>query len=213
MFYDYATEYAKKASNTQAYISSSDQISIELEFNYSENNAIGWLDYLQLNARRSLAMHNNILSFRDLESLDSLAIGKFEISNANSSTIVWDVTDVLNIKKVNANLNGSVLSFIDSLDILREYCAFENSFLTPNLIGMIENQNLHNISLDVNYVIISHPIFLNQANRLSDIHEYYDNLTSVVVTPQQIYNEFSSGMQDVAAIRDFLKMLYDRQKF
>ena len=209
--YDYATEYAKKASNTQAYISSSDQISIELEFNYSENNAIGWLDYLQLNARRSLAMHNNILSFRDLESLDSLAIGKFEISNANSSTIVWDVTDVLNIKKVNANLNGSVLSFIDSLDILREYCAFENSFLTPNLIGMIENQNLHNISLDVNYVIISHPIFLTQANRLSDIHEYYDNLTSVVVTPQQIYNEFSSGMQDVAAIRDFLKMLYDRQ--
>lgn len=209
--YDYATEYAKKASNTQAYISSSDQISIELEFNYSENNAIGWLDYLQLNARRSLAMHNNILSFRDLESLDSLAIGKFEISNANSSTIVWDVTDVLNVKKVNANLNGSVLSFIDSLDILREYCAFENSFLTPNLIGMIENQNLHNISLDVNYVIISHPIFLTQANRLSDIHEYYDNLTSVVVTPQQIYNEFSSGMQDVAAIRDFLKMLYDRQ--
>jgi hypothetical protein len=209
--YDYATEYAKKASNTQAYISSSDQISIELEFNYSENNAIGWLDYLQLNARRSLAMHNNILNFRDFESLDSLAIGKFEISNANSSTIVWDVTDILNIKKVNANLNGSVLSFIDSLDILREYCAFENSFLTPNLIGMIENQNLHNISLDVNYVIISHPIFLTQANRLSDIHEYYDNLTSVVVTPQQIYNEFSSGMQDVAAIRDFLKMLYDRQ--
>jgi hypothetical protein len=209
--YDYATEYAKKASNTQTYISSSDQISIELEFNYSENNAIGWLDYLQLNARRSLAMHNNILNFRDFESLDSLAIGKFEISNANSSTIVWDVTDVLNIKKVNANLNGSVLSFIDSLDILREYCAFENNFLTPNLIGMIENQNLHNISLDVNYVIISHPIFLTQANRLSDIHEYYDNLTSVVVTPQQIYNEFSSGMQDVAAIRDFLKMLYDRQ--
>jgi hypothetical protein len=209
--YDYATEYAKKASNTQTYISSSDQISIELEFNYSENNAIGWLDYLQLNARRSLAMHNNILNFRDFESLDSLAIGKFEISNANSSTIVWDVTDILNIKKVNANLNGSVLSFIDSLDILREYCAFENNFLTPNLIGMIENQNLHNISLDVNYVIISHPIFLTQANRLSDIHEYYDNLTSVVVTPQQIYNEFSSGMQDVAAIRDFLKMLYDRQ--
>jgi len=209
--YDYATEYAKKASNTQAYISSSDQISIELEFNYSENNAIGWLDYLQLNARRSLAIHNNILNFRDFESLDSLAIGKFEISNANSSTIVWDVTDILNIKKVNANLNGSVLSFIDSLDILREYCAFENSFLTPNLIGMIENQNLHNISLDVNYVIISHPIFLTQANRLSDIHEYHDNLTSVVVTPQQIYNEFSSGMQDVAAIRDFLKMLYDRQ--
>ena len=35
-----------------------------------------------------------------------------------------------------------------------------------------------------------------------------DNLTSVIVTPQQIYNEFSSGMQDVSAIRDFMKDLY-----
>jgi hypothetical protein len=31
-----------------------------------------------------------------------------------------------------------------------------------------------------------------------------------VVTPEQIYNEFSSGKPDVTAIRDFMKMLYDR---
>ncbi|MBA7484773.1 hypothetical protein ES707_20304 [subsurface metagenome] len=38
----------------------------------------------------------------------------------------------------------------------------------------------------------------------------HDGLDTVVLTPVQIYNEFSSGTPDVSAIRDFLKMLYDR---
>ncbi|MEN9331597.1 MAG: hypothetical protein RLZZ94_687, partial [Bacteroidota bacterium] len=32
----------------------------------------------------------------------------------------------------------------------------------------------------------------------------------VVATTEEIFNEFSSGAQDVAAIRDFVKMFYDR---
>ena len=209
--YDYATEYAKRISNTHSYISNSDQLDIELKYNYSENNAIGWLDRIELNARRSLRMNTGFLNFRDVESVGSSELGKFEIKNSNASTIVWDVTDPKNVKMMNTNLNGSILSFIDSISFLNHYCAFNNSFVKPNLLGRIENQNLHNISLDVNYAIISHPSFLSEANRLLEIHEYYDNLNSIVVTPQQIYNEFSSGMQDVVAIRDFLKLLYKRQ--
>ena len=209
--YDYATEYAKRISNTQSYVSNSDQLDVELKYNYSENNAIGWLDRIELNARRSLRMNTSFLNFRDVESVGSLELGKFEILNSNTSTTVWDVTDPKNVKMMNTSLNGSVLSFIDSTTSLNHYCAFNNSFVKPSLLGKIENQNLHNISLDVNYVIISHPSFLSEANRLLEIHEYYDNLNSIVVTPQQIYNEFSSGMQDVVAIRDFLRMLYKRQ--
>ena len=209
--YDYATEYAKRISNTHSYISNSDQLDIELKYNYSENNAIGWLDRIELNARRSLRMNTGFLNFRDVESVGDSELGKFEIKNSNSSTRVWDVTDPKNVKMMITSLNGSVLSFIDSISSLNHYCAFNNSFVKPNLLGKIENQNLHNISLDVNYAIISHPSFLSEANRLLEIHEYYDNLNSIVVTPQQIYNEFSSGMQDVVAIRDFLRMLYKRQ--
>ena len=209
--YDYATEYAKRISNTHSYISNSDQLDVELKYNYSENNAIGWLDRIELNARRSLRMNTGFLNFRDVESVGDSELGKFEIKNSNSSTRVWDVTDPKNVKMMNTSLNGSILSFIDSISSLNHYCAFNNSFVKPNLLGKIENQNLHNISLDVNYAIISHPSFLSEANRLLEIHEYYDNLNSIVVTPQQIYNEFSSGMQDVVAIRDFLKMLYKRQ--
>ena len=54
-------------------------------------------------------------------------------------------------------------------------------------------------------MIVSHPNFLVPAERLADFHQEKDDITSVIVTPQQIYNEFSSGVQDVSAIRDFLR--------
>ncbi|HIE72729.1 MAG TPA: type IX secretion system sortase PorU, partial [Flavobacteriales bacterium] len=130
----------------------------------------------------------------------------------NASGIrVWDVSDPTTVSLLPTSLSGNILSFNDSLNELHQYLAFNSSaYLTPTLKGSISNQNLHNIFSDIEYVIVSHPDFLNAANRLANFHSNFDDLTSVIVTPQQIYNEFSSGMQDVSAIRDFLKMLYDR---
>jgi hypothetical protein len=88
-------------------------------------------------------------------------------------------------------------------------------FLTGRLIAKarfvekVENQDLHGLP-QVDYLIISHPLFLEQANRLADFHRQFSGMTVAVVTPQQVYNEFSSGAQDVTAIRDFAKMFYDR---
>ncbi len=208
--YDYATPYAFTGFSSNQFTSNSDQINIDFEYNYSENNAIGWLNYLQLNTRRSLQITNDNLHFRDIEFLYSSDVGKFIISNANSNTQVWDVSDILNVKKLPTNLAGNEISFLDSLSNLKTYYAFNNVFKRPELIGKIENQNLHNFGSEIEYVIITHPSFLSAANRLADFHQEKDNLTSKVVTPQEIYNEFSSGKQDASAIRDFFRMLYKR---
>jgi len=53
-------------------------------------------------------------------------------------------------------------------------------------------------------------MFLEEAKRLAMLHEQKDNMSSMIVTPDQIYNEFSSGRKDMAAIRDFCRMLYDK---
>ncbi|MDC0028918.1 type IX secretion system sortase PorU [bacterium] len=208
--YDYATPYAFTGLNSSQFNSTSDQINIDVEYSYSENNAIGWLNYLQLNSRRALKITNNNLHFRDIQFLYSDEVGKYIISNATSNTQVWDVSDILNVKKLPTNLVGNEISFLDSLSNLKTYYAFNNVFQKAELIGKIENQNLHNFGSEIEYVIITHPNFLSAANRLAEFHENEDNLSSRVVTPQQIYNEFSSGMQDVSAIRDFLRMLYKR---
>ena len=62
----------------------------------------------------------------------------------------------------------------------------------------------------VDLVIASPSEFMSQAKEIKDIHEQYDNMSVVIVDPEKIYNEFSSGTPDVSALRNYMKMLYER---
>ena len=77
-------------------------------------------------------------------------------------------------------------------------------------VGEVANQNLHALPQQ-DMIIIAQPNFTTQAERLAEAHRTKDNLTVRVVTPESIYNEFSSGTPDATAYRRFMKMFYDRQ--
>ena len=83
-------------------------------------------------------------------------------------------------------------------------------FLAPNLEGVVANQNIHGIIGQPDFVIVSHPNFINEANSLASFHENIDSLDVAVVQTTQVYNEFSSGAQDVTAIKGLMRMLYER---
>ena len=206
----YASEYAKISSNTTLYTASSSNLRIDIEYSSLDNSALSWLNYIEINARCKLKMTDNFLLFRDA-ALITNEVASFKLSNANLGISVWDVTDPTSVIEMQSSLNANELSFNDSINELHEYIAFNNSaYLTPSIVGEVVNQNLHNTPINVEYVIISHPNFLVPAERLADFHQVKDDISSIVVTPKQIYNEFSSGVQDVSAIRDFLRFLYKR---
>jgi hypothetical protein len=206
----YATEYAKTASKTTNYNAPSSNVTITIDYSSLDNGASAWLDYIEINARRSLKMSGSSMLFRDVELMTN-EVATYQLENATSSITIWDVSKTTTITELPTVFNNGVLSFNDSINELHEYLAFDgNSYLTPILKGSVSNQDLHNTPSDVEYVIVSHPNFLSAAERLAAFHTTQDNLKSVIVTPQQIYNEFSSGVQDVSAIRDFLRMLYKR---
>jgi hypothetical protein len=93
---------------------------------------------------------------------------------------------------------------------LREYVAFNtDNLLIPVPVGAVANQNLHSGG-PVDYIIIVHPPFLSQAQRLAQFHQERNGFRSLVVTTQQVYNEFGSGSADPVALRDFVKMYHDR---
>ena len=205
----YAQEYAKEASVTIPYLANSSNLNIDIEYSSSDNGAEAWLDYIQINAKRKLKLSGNYFNFRDAESLGN-EIGQYKIENGGGLE-VWDVTEPTNSRKLVTSITSNDLSFNDSLNVLHEYIAFNSSaYLTPTLKGSVANQNIHSTSSNTEFIIVCHPDFLSAANRLADFHLEKDNIISVVVTPQQIYNEFSSGMQDVSAIRDFVKYQYDK---
>ena len=204
------SDYAVAAGGTATFNAGDAEIDLLISFTQNTASSEGWLDYLLLNVRRSLAMYGNQMHFRDSESAGSGQVVGFRLKNAVAGTRVWDISDPLNISEPATEISGNTLSFKDITSQLNQYIAFDGSnYLEPEIIGRVANQNLHGIG-SADMIIISHPLFLNQADRLANHRQNHDGLDVFVCTPEQVYNEFSSGKPDVTAIRDFMKMLYDR---
>jgi hypothetical protein len=173
-------------------------------------NAQGWLNYFELHARRNLAMGNaGRLHFRDWNSVGN-PVCEFVITNASAGTQVWDITNPLEPVRMQGNFSGNEFRFSNEGSRLREYIAFNpTSFLIPANTGPVPNQNLHNAQ-PADYLIVTHKSLKQEAERLAAFHQQKNNLRVTVVNTEQVFNEFSSGSADPSAIRDFVKMYYDK---
>ena len=185
-------------------------ISIGMQFSRGSNSAAAFLDFLEINLRRELSLSSPFMPFSDFNSVGVAQIAQFNLLNATNETRVWDVSNPLKPIQVQGVLNGNTFSFARDASVLRHYIAFTGtSIAAPQFAGKLANQDLHALTPKP-YIIITHPDFKSVANALAQHHRDKRNLESLVVTPQEIYNEFSSGTQDISALRDFIKMLYDR---
>lgn len=76
----------------------------------------------------------------------------------------------------------------------------------------IANQNLHALQNEpVSMVIFTTPEMKTYADRIAQLHEEAGDEKVIVVTPEEVYNEFNHGTPDVTALRAFVKMLYHKQ--
>lgn len=187
----------------------SENLSINLLYSTS-GSGNAWLDFIEISNRRSLnlsssALESGQLLIRDRTSIGSNVVTDFEFSNASNALRVWDVSDPSNALEL--NVDGS--KFTRNTESLRTFIAFDGSeFRIPMAVGPIENQNLHAIGAP-DMIVVTHPNFMEPSNAIADFHRA-EGMNVEIVKIQEIYNEFSSGTQDLSAIRDFFKMLYDR---
>lgn len=197
--------------NTGAFSFNPTGSSIELAYTLNRVNASvrAYLDFIQIVGRRSLAFNGNSMLFRDVNSVGIGNVSLFTVSGMTSANHVWDVSSKTNPQLIEGNLANGIFSFKQSTDTLREFLVFNETNLgQPNFVKQVENQDLHALG-QFDYIIVSPKQFLNQANRLGDLHQA-NGLSTVVVDVEQVYNEFSSGNQDATAIRRFVKMFYER---
>jgi hypothetical protein len=206
-----STVYAWSTTpDSVSFYPSSDNIDLAVEFEKTSSIAVGWMNYIELNARRHLVYEGGQLHFRDHLSYGPGKIARFEVEGNAPGLMLWDVTSFDNVKAVPFEPQSGGLSFKVDAGILRDFILFDNTDYYPvELGGSVENQNLHGLEPE-DFIIITHPMFLEQANRLALLHNFYDQISSVIVTTDQVYNEFASGKTDPSALRDFCRMLYDR---
>ncbi|HEU4495887.1 MAG TPA: type IX secretion system sortase PorU, partial [Flavobacterium sp.] len=206
-------------SSLAAPVSASETVLLKLAYN---NNGIpsanAYLDYITLESKRILKGYGRQFHFTYKDAATTAGIAQYQISDASSIISIWDITDIYNVTKTD-NSGAGTFTFKALLGETRKYIAVDASdFLSPSKDSQtrVANQNLKGTIFrnaqgnfqDVDYLIIT-PYSLNsQAERLANFHRSYSQLNVKVVFLENIYQEFSSGKQDIGAIRNFVKYVY-----
>ena len=169
--YTSATSLVAKQNQTSFNLNAgSDNILINFQFNGINAAAEGWLDWLRINAMRDLLMSGTQMQFRNTESVGAGNVSQFNVGNANIVGDVWDITDITNVSSLGLESGNENFSFTVETDELRQFIAFANvNFLSPNLVGRVNNQNLH-AHTGVDMIIVSSPLYLTPAEELADLH-------------------------------------------
>ena len=199
---------------------SNSNISVDLNYNNNGNpSSVAYLDYISLEGTCDLNYNGDQFIFYNKNVVDLSGIAQYNITNANSISNIWEITDLNNVSEILIDGSESTVDFKALLGEEKKYIAFnQESFYEPIIEGEtnLENQDLKsNIFLDdqnqfqdLDYLIICRSDMLYEAERLAQINRDFNNLNVKVVTLEKIYNEFSSGNQDITAIRNFVKYIY-----
>ena len=196
--------------------------SVKIKLTYNNNGvpgSKGYLDYINITAKRKLLGTGKQFKFQYDLAGSTAGIVNYTIGNAASISQIWDVTDLYNVSKIE-NPNQATFSFKASLGEIRKYIALDPAdYFTPlkENQSKIANQNLkgtlfknaQNSFQDIDYVIIAPKFLISQAEKLANFHRSYSNLNTKVIALENIYQEFSSGKQDIAAIRNCIKYIYE----
>ncbi len=198
----------------------SSDITVTLKYNNGgvpTSNA--WLDYIIIKAKRNLQGTNDQFRFTYNDAANNIGVIQYQFSNASSIDAVWDITDIYNTTKV-ADNDAAQFSFKATMGEARKYITVVSSdYYTPlresnarvanqNLKGTIFNNSQGQFQ-DIDYLIVTPEFLLSQAESLANIHRTQSGLNVKVITLDKIYEEFSSGKQDIGAIRNFVKYIYN----
>ncbi len=174
----------------------------------SSGKSIGYLDFILGNFERTLALYGNQTRFLSKASLSN-PTSTFQITNIPADGSVWDITNPFEVKIQSLQISNGVGSFSTSTSTLKTFIAYiPTGALTPVFEKLVPNQNL-NKQLTAELLIVTHPDLKSEATRLANHRQTHDGISTLVVTTDEVYNDYSGGKQDPTAIRDFAKSLFN----
>jgi hypothetical protein len=207
--------------SSQTNVSSND-ITVKLTYDKQGNPAArGFLDYIRLRAKCQLRGIGDQFVFQNLSIPFSTAVVQYTIENASNISQVWKIDALNEISAYQNETSENTFSFSTEHNPQTKFIAIDPSdYYSPRFFTsdrIVENQDLKGTIFlnaqgefqDVDYIIITNNEYLSHANRLAEYRRTNNNLNVKVVDVQTIYDEFSTGKQDIVAIRNFMKYVYD----
>ncbi len=186
---------------------------IYVKYYGNSSSSRGFLDYIEVNYYRCLD-YQGFTEFSNLHVLGKNYV-RYDIGDAPSDLQVWDVTDPCRPVMMKVVHDGASAWFVATGEKLHRYVMFSGKdLLLPvekgKYIGLVANQDLHGTSANTDMIIVSAKKFYPEAKALAQLHEEHDGINVKVVTAEQVYNEFSSGIPDAVAIRNYMRCVYQK---
>lgn len=185
-------------------------VSLALKYDqYADREA--WINYLCLNPIRKFKLGHAMLLFTNVYNLSG--INKYQMSNVSGDYLVWNLTNFKDVKSINASFENNNMSFVDEANSIKSYAVFRPvDAKSVKSLRKIKNQNLHALK-NLDYIILTHSLFKTEAEDLAVFHRQTSGLKTKVVTNEDVYNEFSSGIPDITSIKNFMRHLYHNRSF
>ncbi|MDE5813411.1 MAG: hypothetical protein K2H72_03915, partial [Muribaculaceae bacterium] len=204
-------QYYRVATTVKKATGVGNSLSVGIEYSQAGVVSTARLDWIEVEYERNLALRDSKLFF----TVNPKSATAYRISGASEQTVVWDVTRPWDIKEVKGTYDSASNSITIGIPTngLREFIAFEPSAKGASVPGRFKtaNQDIHAMQTP-DMVIISPDMYKAAAERIAALHRVHDGMTVHVLTPEKIFNEFSSGNPDVSAFRKLLKMWHDRSE-
>ncbi|MDO5978114.1 type IX secretion system sortase PorU [Flavivirga spongiicola] len=212
---------ASQASFSGSISVNSSKVEVGLNFNNQGNPSTqAYLDYISIEATRSLNFSDEQFQFKNSAVTSASGIGQYNMTNTSQVSEIWDVTDIYNVSNYLNTDGASNISFTSNLGNLKTFVVVTPlDYFEPKIDSKttINNQDIKGSIFqngqggfqDVDYIIVAPNNMINEAERLAQINRTQYDLNVKVLGLDEIYNEFSSGNQDIGAIRNLVKYVYD----
>jgi len=187
---------------------------ITINYNVSSQTAFSYVDFIEVEYhRRFLARDNQLVFHSPLKSTPA----RYRLEGFSGEARVFDVTDPGNIVEMTPNaITGSSLDFSDdcSFSAAKRYIGVADAAWREIKSEDMDYESITGLrgNDDVDYIIITHDDFYQQALQLESLRENWspkDRLETRVVNYSDVINEFGFGIEDPAAIRNFLAFAQD----
>lgn len=169
-----------------------------------QNFAQGYLNYLSVLVRRELRQYDKPTWVR------RLSAGQYAVRQATANLRVWDVTRPLAPVTQLYTLSGAQEAGWTATGSGDYFLFTDTQLLSPASLVPMDNQDVRSLAVP-NLLIVTPATWREQAERLAAYRREHDQLSVLVITTQQVYNEFSSGQADPTAIRDMARYFYQKQ--
>ena len=187
--------------------------SITGKLSYASNgdlSAIGYLDFIIAQYKRDLDGAGGSFMF-SLSSQD--AAQQLALASASTETCIWELGgDVVHMPPAGATIFGSDV-IVDEDSKFYLSTAYKTPTYRRSTRVLSPSSFLKDISTlpPITYLLITAEAFREEAESLVSHRKNVAGLSAKVVTVEEIYKAFSTGQQDIAAIRNFVRYLYFSQ--